>query len=476
MNSQTNTTFLICSSCLKPLKKSVMIICAECEDIILCSDCLSCGCEPGSHKKNHSYHIFDDRKSCVYQEGWSVSEEEQFLDILYSKGFGNWDIFSQMMITKTTEECYKHYEQVYDRSQTNYLPSENFQVIQRKTDNKSNSNNGSSSTNKKLSRRERRRLEVLKLRRERQQRKQGRSNPQQNPYHKNPLSHQKTSFGDVSGFMPKRKDFEMEYDNDSEKITRNMGFTDNKISWPLKYQLLRGLNERLEERNRRKEIVINMGLSYPKKLKIKSYDQIEKISQKEKKFRKNFRKFIRCFDNLQSFETTQQSLFDEFKLKIEIQRLSEWRSFGIKSIENGKKFEIQKKQFLKDNLNPRKRSLYYQNNLNINISTNMNTNTGMGLGENNIGNNLALMKSLPPIKHNIKPLPPNPFQRDSRLKNIKKKSRPNHQKYSKSMLTNQKLLNFQSKFRKKTTKKQNNTMEKQKADFFRNLLRKKRVF
>ena len=62
--------------------------------------------------------------------------------------------------------------------------------------------------------------------------------------------------------MPKRGDFDIEYDNDAELLLAEMEFNDDdkESELKMKFKLLDIYNARLDERIKRKKIVIERGL------------------------------------------------------------------------------------------------------------------------------------------------------------------------------------------------------------------------
>ena len=72
---------------------------------------------------------------------------------------------------------------------------------------------------------------------------------------------------DLSGFMPLRQDFEFEHDNSAEIILADMEFSDNEhpSETALKLDVVKIYNQKLDERDRRKQFVIDTGLVDVKK-------------------------------------------------------------------------------------------------------------------------------------------------------------------------------------------------------------------
>ena len=68
----------------------------------------------------------------------------------------------------------------------------------------------------------------------------------------------KTIYGDILGYMPLRGDFDFEYENEAEILLSEMNFTeeDTKEELTIKYSILEIYNKRLQEREKRKNFLI----------------------------------------------------------------------------------------------------------------------------------------------------------------------------------------------------------------------------
>lgn len=64
------------------------------------------------------------------------------------------------------------------------------------------------------------------------------------------------------GYMPKRKDFDNEYDTELDKVLEDMEFfsDDNEEDIEFKEKMLNYYNQKLDERIERKNFVIDRGL------------------------------------------------------------------------------------------------------------------------------------------------------------------------------------------------------------------------
>ncbi len=80
--------------------------------------------------------------------------------------------------------------------------------------------------------------------------------------------------------MPKRNEFEFEYDNDAEQLIAELTFADNEPEddLKLKYKILDIYNKRLDEREKRKNFVVNRGL-----LDLKCLTLLDRNYSKEEK-------------------------------------------------------------------------------------------------------------------------------------------------------------------------------------------------
>ncbi|KAJ6247871.1 transcriptional adapter 2-alpha [Anaeramoeba flamelloides] len=325
-----------CISCKKDITNKIMIICAECEETLLCTDCFSKGAEIGKHKSNHNYQLFPAPINSLYSLGWTLEDETKLIESLTKNGFGNWQEVSKTIGKKSKGECEEHYKKTYLGSSSFSYPEplESFGSEQKESASGLKGNKTNVSAN--LTAREIRHQKFLKKRQMTQL-----SYPKFNPYDQN-YPRGKSIFADYAGWMPKRKELEFEWDQDAEKVTNTFGFRDNGIDWDLKYNVLRGVDERIKQREEKKDFVINMGLLYPKS--IIEGDMHERPTRKERQFQSKMRVFARSLKNREQFDQVLDSFFTEFKLKSEINRLLEWRQLGFTSFSEGERYQNQKKE------------------------------------------------------------------------------------------------------------------------------------
>ena len=111
--------------------------------------------------------------------------------------------------------------------------------------------------------------------------------------------------------MPKRGDFEHEYDNDAELILAEMEFNedDNEEIIEMKHKILEIYNARLDQRIRRKKMVIEHDL-----LDFQTIIRKEKQLNKDEKVIYNLMKPFARFSTKEQHENLCQSLIGEKKL------------------------------------------------------------------------------------------------------------------------------------------------------------------
>ncbi|XP_021902303.1 transcriptional adapter ADA2b-like [Carica papaya] len=110
---------------------------------------------------------------------------------------------------------------------------------------------------------------------------------------KKPSSTGNDNLIELSGYNPKRQEFDPEYDHDAEQLLAEMEFndTDTEEERELKIRVLRAYSKRLDERQRRKDFILQRNLLYanpfekdlsPEEIAIcRSYDPFMRFHSKE---------------------------------------------------------------------------------------------------------------------------------------------------------------------------------------------------
>ena len=144
---------------------------------------------------------------------------------------------------------------------------------------------------------------------------------------------------ELAGYMPRRGDFDMEWENEAEAVLADMEFlpSDSPQDRQLKVQIIEMYNAKLDERERRKQYLLSRGLvDYRKKQK-----EDEQLPLDERDLVRR----MRLFERLHTPEEHEQFIADILKakrLRKEIAKLQMYRRMGITSLAEAEKFELEK--------------------------------------------------------------------------------------------------------------------------------------
>ncbi|CAE6432428.1 unnamed protein product [Rhizoctonia solani] len=350
-----------CDACNVDLTRNVRIKCAAvgCEEVDLCPTCFCAGKEPDQHKAWHDYRVVGRHSYPILVEDWGADEELQLLDGLSKCGMGNWSAVAELIGTRTPEEVEKHYTECYINSPDWPLP-----CLEREFDVDYETFQ------------ERRKQRIIDLR-ESLKKKPG---PTQ-PFVSGPTNHE------VGGFMPGRREFEHEAENEAEDLVKDLEFgivldyggdqqpddeekpegdsmdvdvevkvenesgaknsdpddeeepqaplvPESNDSMQLKLTLLDMYNEKLDARIEAKVIVLERGLTDHKR-----------IQQAERKRSKEDREFINKLKPLarlqtaDDFENLVAGLLYENALKRRISELQHYRTMGITTFAEAERYD-----------------------------------------------------------------------------------------------------------------------------------------
>ena len=132
------------------------------------------------------------------------------------------------------------------------------------------------------------------------------------------------------GYLPKRGDFEQEYDMDAELLLADMEFfeDDTPQNVELKNSVIELYNARLDERIRRKKFVIERGL-----LDLKKVQKFERKKSKEEREIINQMKIFARFNTKEDHERLVESMMKERLLRETIQQLKYFKSKGLNNLD-----------------------------------------------------------------------------------------------------------------------------------------------
>lgn len=343
-----------CNYCNKDITGRIRIKCAMCPDFDLCIECFSVGAEVTPHKNNHPYRVMDSLSFPLICPDWNADEEILLLEGLEMYGLGNWAEVAEHVGTKNKEQCISHYRSVYLNSPFFPLPDMTHVVGKNRNellamakgnneDKKGATLFGDHSVKAESP------FSPSRVKSEDLQKggPSGRllsaqnadSQVERNPVGKKPPVEEGSSLVKLSGFNPKRREFDPEYDIDAEQLLAEMEFkdADTEDERELKLRILRIYSKRLDERKRRKDFILERNLLYP--------NAFEKdLSPEEKAICRQYDPFMR-FHSKEEHEDMLQAVIAEHRTRKRIQELEEARAAGCRtSAEADKYFERKRKR------------------------------------------------------------------------------------------------------------------------------------
>lgn len=213
-------------------KRGIYIKCTTCQDIKLCLECFSAGATIAEHESDHPYELVDCGSFPIIDESWKAHEELALLEAIELYGIGSWTDISKAVGSRSAEECCERYLRVYvdnffGRTAWNAI-EKNLYTVHDHTCTYNQPLSPSLSLPEKH--------KIVDITREQQLR---------------------------LGYMPKRDDFEREYDNDAEFLVSKLAVNandDTDLDQDLKVAHINMYTDKLRERFRRKRIVLEYNL------------------------------------------------------------------------------------------------------------------------------------------------------------------------------------------------------------------------
>ncbi|XP_077445539.1 transcriptional adapter 2-beta [Stigmatopora argus] len=220
-----------CVNCLADVT-NLRLRCTDCPDIELCPECFSAGAEIGNHRKWHGYQQVDGGRFSLWgpeaEGGWTSREEQSLLDAIEQFGFGNWeDMAAHVGAGRTPQEVMDHYVTMYIHGNLGKACISD-SIPNRVTDHTCPGGGALSPS-----------LTV-------------------------PLPPLDVSSSEQQqlGYMPLRDDYEIEFDQDAEKLISGLSvnYDDEDVEIEMKRAHVDMYVRKLRERQRRKNIARDYGL------------------------------------------------------------------------------------------------------------------------------------------------------------------------------------------------------------------------
>ncbi|KAM6949315.1 transcriptional adapter 2-beta [Aplochiton taeniatus] len=220
-----------CVNCLADVT-NLRLRCTDCPDIELCPECFSAGAEIGNHRRWHGYQQVDGGRFTLWgpeaEGGWTSREEQLLLDAIEQYGFGNWeDMATHVGASRTPQEVMDHYVSMYIHGNLGKacIPDS---IPNRVTDHTCPSGGPLS------------------------------------PSLTTPLPPLDVTLAEQQqlGYMPLRDDYEMEYDQEAEKLISGLSvnYDDEDVEIEMKRAHVDMYVRKLRERQRRKNIARDYNL------------------------------------------------------------------------------------------------------------------------------------------------------------------------------------------------------------------------
>eukprot|EP01094_Clydonella_sp_ATCC50884_P008785 TRINITY_DN18339_c0_g1_i1.p1 TRINITY_DN18339_c0_g1~~TRINITY_DN18339_c0_g1_i1.p1 ORF type:complete len:563 (-),score=143.80 TRINITY_DN18339_c0_g1_i1:145-1833(-) len=302
-----------CDYCKKDITRLVRVRCAECSDLDLCMECFSVGVQLGDHRNSHDYFLIDTLYFPVIEESWAASEELLLLEAIETHGVGNWIDISDHFGTKTAKECEAHFFSKYIDTQTYPDPAINSSFTEDELVQHTEANAARIRATGRI-----KRPSIPKV------------------SQSNPVNH------DLSGWMPKRREFETEYLNEAEVLIADISFDEDDdipAGRDLKLKLLEYYNAKLDQRVRLRKFVVDNELIDPKKRQ-----QRERRKTKEEKDMYMFARPFLQLSNIEHHEEFLKGLSHEQALRARIEELQECRRLGITTMSEVDRYEGERKK------------------------------------------------------------------------------------------------------------------------------------
>ncbi|XP_071757476.1 transcriptional adapter 2-beta [Centroberyx gerrardi] len=301
-----------CVNCLADVT-NLRLRCTDCPDIELCPECFSAGAEIGNHRRWHGYQQVDGGRFSLWgpeaEGGWTSREEQSLLDAIEQYGFGNWeDMATHVGASRTPQEVMEHYVTMYIHGNLGKacIPDS---IPNRVTDHTCPSGGPLS------------------------------------PSLTTPLPPLDISLAEQQqlGYMPLRDDYEIEYDQDAEKLISGLSvnYDDEDVDIEMKRAHVDMYVRKLRERQRRKNIardynLVPAFLGRDKKDKEKAPKR--KITKEEKDQRVRLRGLCQFMAH-REFEDFFDNMHKERVLRAKVRELQRYRRNGITRLDESAEYE-----------------------------------------------------------------------------------------------------------------------------------------
>lgn len=308
---------ITCDSCFKDISHVILIQCVECDDLDLCVECFASGVELSQHKATHAYRVLRPFDFPVYTADWRADEELLLLEGCEQFGVGNWKDISDHIGSKEPAACEDHFHKIYLNWSGAPSPNPNYFI-------KSGPGKPPILMPSKVA------PIVAK-----------KSKKDSDVHEPTPVALQSVPANhEITGYMPGRREFETETENEAEVALKDLQFTedDSVFDINLKLNMLDVYSGVLERRMAKKMFIFEHNL-----LEFRKQQSIDKMRSKEDREIFNQIKPYARFMSSKTFDNFLIGLVKEEELRRKNQTYQEYRRHGLKTFAEISRFEGEKK-------------------------------------------------------------------------------------------------------------------------------------
>ena len=292
-----------------------------------------------------NYKILNKLSENLFTWDWTLGEEIKLLGAIERLGLNNWEEISKIL-GKGKFECESHYYTFYYKSKNDFLPDDKIININVKNNsqNKNKNNNNILNQNKNEENKYINKIQenigyIPFSENNKQNRSLSKNNIKKDDQDKNKPSNQNSY--DILGYWEKRKDYDIEFKNEAEIQMSEIEFreNDNPENIEINYKNLKNYNNVLDEREERKNLVIEKNL----------FDVRKQISF-SRRLSKHDREIFQILKYNMKYLTKEQFLFIfdnnilEKNIKTRLNQLIYYKNLGCNTYDDIQKYinEIKK--------------------------------------------------------------------------------------------------------------------------------------
>ena len=280
-----------------------------------------------------NYKIINKLSENLFTEDWTLGEEIKLLGAIERLGLNNWEEISKIL-GKGKLECESHYYTFYYKSKNDFLPND-------KIINKNINNNNSPNILSQNKKQENEYINKIKQNigyipfseNNKQNRSLSKNNIKKDQQDKNKPVNQ--NIYDILGYWEKRKDYDIEYKNEAEIQMSEIEFSenDNPENININYKNLKNYNNILDEREERKNLIIEKNL----------FDVRKQISF-SKRLSKHDREIFQILKHNMKYLTKEQFLYIfennilEKNIKTRLNQLIYYKNLGCNTYDEIQKY------------------------------------------------------------------------------------------------------------------------------------------